>query len=127
MRAKAREAETLPLPIGINWWAPTMTWGAGYNAKLHETYLALSNEWQAFVGRRVAEDLHLLQQIGTARNPEQFWRVHTQFWQKAAEDYTQEYAVIAKLAATCVISGISVTEQAVRTPPEPAPPLPKAA
>jgi len=127
MRAKAREAETVTLPIGMNWWAPAMAWGAGYNAKLHETYLALSYEWQTFVGRRVAEDLRLLQQIGTARNPEQFWHVHTQFWQKAAQDYTQEYAVIAKLAATCVISGISVAEQAVRTPPEAAPPLSKAA
>ena len=127
MRAKAPEAETLTLPIGINWWAPAMTWGAGYNGKLHETYLALSNEWQAFVGRRVGEDLHLLQQIGTARNAEQFWDVYTKFWQKAAEDYSHEYAVCAKLAATCVISGISAAEQAVRTSAESAPPLSKAA
>lgn len=120
MRAKAREAKIIALPMGLNWWVPV---GTGYNAKLHESYLALSNEWQAFVGRRVGEDLHLLQQIGTAKSVDQYWDIYTKFWQKAAEDYTHEYAAIAKLAATSVIS---VAKQALRAS-DSAPHLSKAA
>ncbi|NJO33959.1 MAG: hypothetical protein HC869_13270 [Rhodospirillales bacterium] len=94
---------------------------SAYNAKLHETFLALSNEWQAFVGQRVKEDMHVLQRIAGAKSPEQVWTVCSKFWQKAAEDYAREYSVIIKLTGNCVISSASAAEEALHASAEAAP------
>ena len=113
---------------GLGWWPPFTGWQAGASSDLHESLLAISNEWQAFVQRRVGEDLHTLQQFGAATSPVQTWSVWAAFWQKAAEDYAREYAVIGKLAADCVRCSIAAANETTRNEPEAAePPLSKAA
>jgi hypothetical protein len=74
-----------------DWWTPVITGRAGV-------------EWQAFVGRRISEDVHLLQALSTAKAPDQIWNAWSRFWQKAAEDYGKEYSMLAKLAAGFVAS-----------------------
>ena len=69
-----------------------------WNAKLHENLLAFSDEWQAFVRRRIGEDFRL-QRVGTAGNVEQLVGIYGKFWQQAVEDYAREYAAITKLQA----------------------------
>jgi hypothetical protein len=127
MRTKARETQQSPWPLTWNWLSPAMGAQAAYNTKLHETFLALSNEWQTFVGQRVKEDLHLMREICMAKTPEQFWTISANFWQKAAEDYAHEYGVMAKLAGDCAICGVSAAEDALHAQPETVPPLSKAA
>ena len=88
-----------PWPSVSDWWTPAITGCAAANSKLHRSFLDLSVEWQTFVGRRLSEDFHLLQELSTAKAPDQVWNAWSRFWQKAAEDYGREYSVIAKLAA----------------------------
>ena len=66
---------------------------------LHQSYLDFSVEWQTFVGRRLSEDFHLLQELSVAKAPNQVWTAWSRFWQKAGEDYGREYSIMAKLAA----------------------------
>jgi hypothetical protein len=40
---------------------------------LHQSYLDFSVEWQTFVGRRLSEDFHLLQELSAAKAPDQVW------------------------------------------------------
>jgi hypothetical protein len=79
-----------------------MTGGAAANGKLHQSYLDFSVEWQTFVGRRLSEDFHLLQELSAAKAPDQVWNAWSRFWQKTAEDYGREYSIMAKLMASFV-------------------------
>jgi hypothetical protein len=125
MRKTAHEMEQIPWPLSWNWLGPVMDARADYNAKLHEAFIALSREWQTFVGERIKEDLHLMREVGTAKTPEQLWNASARFWQKAAEDYAHEYGVCTRLALECVIPGVSAAGQALHA--EPAHSLSKAA
>jgi hypothetical protein len=127
MRTKTRETGQLPWPLAWNWLNPGIGAKAAYNTKLHEAFVAISNEWQTFVGQRLKEDLHLMRELGAAKTPEQIWATSARFWQKAAEDYAQEYALMAKLAGDCVVCGVSAAEEALQAQPEATPPLSKAA
>jgi hypothetical protein len=127
MRTKIRESEQLPWPAALGWWNPVMGAHAAYNAKLHETFLAVSDEWQTFLGRRIEQDLHLMRQISAAKTPEQMWTISTKFWQKAVEDYTREYGVIAGLVGGGVTRGVSAAQEAPPAAGDPVPPFSKAA
>jgi hypothetical protein len=126
MHTKAREVEQVS-PLSWNWLNPAMGAQAAYNAKLHEAFAALSNEWQTFVCQRLKEDLNLMREIGATKTPEQLWSIAAKFWQKAIEDYAREYATIAKLAGNCAICGVSIAEEALHAQPETMPPFSKAA
>jgi hypothetical protein len=54
-------------------------------------------EWQAFVGRRVEQDFHLMQRLSQSRTPDQVIATFTDYWAKAAEDYGNEVATMTKL------------------------------
>src|SRR5215475_9100482 len=57
----------------------------------------IASEWQDFVGRRVKEDFDLMQRLTRSSTPNQILVAYTDFWQKAAEDYSNEIATISKL------------------------------
>ena len=82
----------------VNIWWPALACCTEWNASAHEGIATLSSEWQDFVGRRMKEDFTLLQRVGVSRSPEQVWAAYTAYWQKAAEDYSQEFGRAAKLA-----------------------------
>jgi hypothetical protein len=127
MRTKTRDNGQLPWPLTWNWLNPAMGAQVAYNTKLHEAFVAVTHEWQTFVGQRLKEDLQLMREFGAAKMPEQIWTISARFWQKAAEDYAHEYAVMAKLTGDCVICGVSAAEEALQGQPDVMPPLSKAA
>ena len=88
-----------PWPSIADWGTPAVTGCGTANSKLQGSFVGMSTEWQSFVGRRLSEDFHLLQELSTAKAPDQVWNAWSRYWQKAAEDYGREYSVIAKLAA----------------------------
>lgn len=110
-------------PLIVNWLNSASGAQAAYNTKLHEAVATATREWQMFVGRRLKEDLYLVRELGAAKTPEQIWAISARFWQKAAEDYFHEYAVMAKLAGDCALFGVSASEP----PPEVMSPLSNAA
>lgn len=117
MRAEAQGTSIVPPSI---WWIPAMVLHTSWNAKLHENLLAFSDEWQAFMWRRISEDFRLLQRVGTARNVEQLVGIYGKFWQQAVEDYAHEYAAITRLAGAGIMPDKSATQRpddALEPPP----------
>lgn len=117
MPAEAQGTNTVPPSI---WWIPAMAFPTSWNAKLHESFLAFSDEWQAFVRRRINEDFRLLQRVGTVGNVEQLVGIYGKFWQQAIEDYAHEYAAITKLAGVGIMPDKSASQRpddALEPPP----------
>ena len=85
---------------GSGFWQPNIDWWAFANSHLNNSFIGVSNEWQAFIVRRVQEDLHLWQDLANAKTPQAFWTAFISFWQRAVEDYWTEYATFAKMSRT---------------------------
>jgi hypothetical protein len=71
---------------------PALASNAQWNAKLHESFAALAEEWQEFLAWRFNADVGLLRQLGGAKSPREAWAAWLAFWQKAAADYAGEFA-----------------------------------
>ena len=112
MQTKAREGDVGIWAPAWNWWTPIMGAQTAYNAKLHETFRRLSDECQSFVAERTKEDLNVMQQMASAKSPVQVLKITAGFWQKAADDYAHEYAVILKLAGNCVMCAVEEAQHA---------------
>lgn len=83
----------------LNGYIPFM---AGSSNQSHQAYDALSSigkEWQDFLARRFKEDADLLGKFASCRSPEEAWLAYADFWKKAADDYTEEFATIMRLTA----------------------------
>ena len=104
MQNKIREPDMPSWFQAWNFWPTILGAQAAYNSGLRETFLVLSTEWQTFIRRRMSEDMQLAQQVAKAWTPEELWAITTKFWQKAAEDYAQEYVALAKLAGNRAVS-----------------------
>jgi hypothetical protein len=115
-----KESETIASshPWFSDWWTPAIS--AAVNNKAYQVCTDLSVEWQAFVGRRIKEDLHLLQKLSAARASDDVWNAWSRFWWKVVEDYGTEYCAIARLAAGFVPEGIgaNATGEAQPRPPQ---------
>jgi hypothetical protein len=77
------------------------------SAEANEGFAALADEWYRFVGRRLKEDIALMQHLGDSRMPDQVMTVYTEFWHKAVEDYGNEITTMSKLmnrVATTVVA-----------------------
>ena len=85
-----------PQDHGFGSWQPNMGWWTTAN----NSFVSISTEWQAFVGRRVKENLHLWQELAGAKTPQAIWAAYSDFWQKAVEDYWNEYASFTKSSGT---------------------------
>jgi hypothetical protein len=83
-----------------------------YNAKVHESFRQLSNEWQSFVAVRTKEDLNVIRQMASAKDLIQALEIATRFWQKAADDYAHEYAAIFKLAGNSAMCAVGEAKHA---------------
>ena len=91
-----------PLDQGFAFWEPDLHWLKVTNARLHESFVAISDEWQTLVGHRVKEDLHLWEELASAKAPEAIWSAYIKFWQKAVEDYRNECLTLSHLYAKFV-------------------------
>ena len=110
-RSAAQGIDAFVFPgFAFDIWAPALACNAEWNSKLHESVATLSSEWQEFVSRRVTDDLSLLQLVGSSQSPEQAWAAYVKFWQKAAEDYSREFATMSKLAGELVTNSITAAQ-----------------
>ena len=94
--------------IALGMWGPAFTCGLKLNAMAHEGFALTTTEWQDFVGRRLKEDMSLVQRVASSKSPDEIWGAYVEFWQKAADDYGKEFATIARLSGDCLNN--SVTE-----------------
>jgi hypothetical protein len=97
--AETPAAERLPQcsqDQGFGFWQPNM---GGWTIP-NSSFVSIGTEWWAFVGRRVKENLHLWQELAGAKTPQSIWAAYSDFWQRAVEDYWNEYATFAKFSGT---------------------------
>ena len=92
-------------------WGPFISGALKANAPAQEAFGMIAGEWQAFVGHRLQEDMALMQLLAESRTPEQILAAHSEFWQKAAEDYGKEFTTITKLVGR-VTSKVAQVSQA---------------
>jgi hypothetical protein len=100
-------------------WNPFLAGAAKWSGEGHDGYAALVGEWQSFVGRRLKEDLALVQRLAGCAAADQVWAAYADFWQKAGEDYSCECVTMSKLAAGITSETLrvaqSATEEAARS------------
>jgi hypothetical protein len=100
-----------PLDQGFVLGQPDWDWLRVANARMYDSFVEVTDEWQAFVGRRVEADLRLWQDLARAKAPEALWSIYGKFWQKAFEDYWNEYLALGQLYAEVVTSRTSAPQQ----------------
>ena len=83
---------------------------------LRQSCVELSSEWQAFVGHRVQEDLHLLQEFASAEASAEMGSAYCRFCQKAVEDYPAAYGQMIKLGTDFIKGGAMIYRSAVESP-----------
>ncbi|HVY41994.1 MAG TPA: hypothetical protein VG966_03125 [Hyphomicrobiaceae bacterium] len=110
-----------------SWWGPGLACGADWSSKCRESYVAFGGQWQDFVSRRIEEDLRFLQHLADARTPDAVWSAHARFWQRAAQDYAYEYAVMARFAGDFMSSSMMATQRTLGEAAASMPALSKAA
>lgn len=57
----------------------------------------VAHEWQEFLGRRLKEDVALVQRLTRCSTPDQVLSVYGDFWRKAGEDYGKEITTLTGL------------------------------
>lgn len=114
------------LPAVADLWTPAVSCSAEWNRKLHDSFVAMSGEWQEFVALRLKQDLDLAQRVAQATSPAEAWAASVEFWQRAVEDYWREYSVMSRLAAGFINATAAGMQQRITEPASTAP-LPKAA
>jgi hypothetical protein len=80
--------------IALTTWNPFL---AGVNSQGLEELGTIADEWQAFVGRRLKEDVALLQRLTRSTTLDQVLSAYADFWHKAGEDYGSEITKMTKL------------------------------
>jgi hypothetical protein len=76
----------------------------------------IAGEWQDFVGRRLREDVALLQRLSRSGTPDEIMAAYADFWRKAGEDYGKEIttmtALMTDMTSRMVVAAQSATEEA---------------
>jgi hypothetical protein len=98
--------------LAFSMWNPFLAGALRGNAQMHEGFGAIASEWQDFVGRRLKEDVALMQRLTQSQAPDQIWAAYTDFWQKAAEDYGKEITTISKLMTSLATNVVSDAQSA---------------
>jgi hypothetical protein len=57
----------------------------------------IAREWHEFVGRRLKEDVALVQSLARCSTPDQVLSAYGDFWRKAGEDYGKEITTLTGL------------------------------
>ena len=108
--------------MAFGMWSPWLVGAVKWSAQVHETFGTLAGEWQNFVSRRVKEDFAFVERIAQCRTPDQVWAAQADFWQKAIEDYGNQYLLMGKLAGGLTSKAAAAAHQHVtilaRTPCE---------
>jgi hypothetical protein len=113
-RAAAQSLAAFPFPgFPVNTWWPALACYSQWNAGLQESIAKLGGEWQDFASRRMSEDSALLQRLAAARSPEQVLAAYIAFWQKAADDYSQEFVRAATLAGDLMNRNLAAMQRQV--------------
>jgi len=112
VRRTTMRANHKPQIQDLAFWQPDFAWWTSANSRLHHSFVAMTDEWQDFVSRRLQEDLRLWQTLVGAKTPEAIWSAYTSFCENAVRDYCQEYAALSKHSGEFATAGMAAAQQA---------------
>ena len=110
----AGHIQNIPFAAGL---AP-MLWNPFLSADAEAlgAFGTIAREWQDFVGRRLKEDVALVQRLARCSTPDQVLSAYTEFWHKAGEDYSKEINTMTDLmtdmAGKMAVAAQSATDEA---------------
>ena len=110
----SKSASTAPGWPLSDCWTMASPWASSDN--LRQSCVELNSEWQSFVGHRVQEDLHLLQEFASAEASAEMGSAYCRFCQKAVEDYPAAYGQMIKLGTDFIKGGAMIYRSAVESP-----------
>jgi hypothetical protein len=96
----------------LSMWSPLFVGAFRWTALVHHGFGTIASEWQYFVSHRLQEDFALIQRIALSRTPDQVWVAYAEFWQRAVEDYGQEYMTIGRLVAGVTSKSVAAAQSA---------------
>ena len=79
--------------LALTMWNPFLV----LNADALGGFTTLAREWEDFVGRRLKEDVALVQRITRSSTPDQVLSAYAEFWRRAGEDYGREITTMTEL------------------------------
>jgi len=86
-----------PMSSGIEAWASTCG----------KTTAALTSEWFDFLNRRCREEVALFLRLASCHSSDESWRAFAEFWQKAIDDYRQEFAELSRLGSEAMTASMT--------------------
>jgi len=98
--------------VMLSMWGPFLSGAVQANAAAQQVFGAIAGEWQAFVNHRFQEDLSLIQRLSHSATADQVVTAHSEFWQKAAEDYRKEFATVTKLLTKAAREASAASQRA---------------
>jgi hypothetical protein len=98
--------------LAFSMWNPFLAGALRGNAHIHEGFGTIASEWQDFVGRRLKEDVALMQRLTSSRAPDQILVAYSDFWQKAVEDYGKEITTMFELMTGLATKSVSAAQSA---------------
>ncbi len=85
------------------------------NAKMWYAAAEASREWFDFIGRRLEKDAKLVEDLQNAPDPQAVVENVTQFSQRMAQDYQQEFSELSRLSAKAAGGASEVVRDATRS------------
>ncbi|MEO1204702.1 MAG: phasin family protein [Pseudomonadota bacterium] len=82
------------------------------NARLFHMAAEASREWLDFIGRRLEKDAELTEELRHAKDPQAIMDAYTQFYQRAVQDYHQEFAELMRLSTKAANGAGEVIKEA---------------
>ena len=86
---------------------PMLSGLQAWQGKGGKAVAALNTEWLTFVNRRIHEDFSLPHQLGSAKTPEEMWRVYAGFWEHTLDDYQAEYKELLRLSSDAATESLA--------------------
>ena len=107
---KSRDAREFTVPFwndAMGAWGPALSGMQSWTSMCGRAATAFTSEWFQFVGRRVQEDITLPHRLASCHAFDESWRVYTEFWQRAVDDYQKEFAALSRLSGEVMTESMS--------------------
>lgn len=96
-------------------WNPMLSGMQAWNGACGKAAAAVSREWADFLNRRMKEDIALPQRLASCGGLNEAWQMYAEFWQKAMQDYQQEFTELARINGEVVREGMTSLEHSKPT------------
>lgn len=86
---------------------------AAINTRFIEQVQEANVMWSEFLQNRIKEDIAMPQQLANCQTMQDFVRVYSEFMQKAAQQYQQEFAELARIGQTLTSQTAAIVREKV--------------